>query len=120
MDDTKSPPKVLVAGAAGFLGSNLVDLLLETGYTVIGLDNFQSGSSQNLSHLENNPRHGIQDPLPELEGIDQIYNLACPASPVHYQKDPVSTLNTCFLGTQNLLDLARSKNIRILHTSTSG
>jgi hypothetical protein len=64
--------------------------------------------------------HNIYCSLPKLEGLDQIYNLACPASPVHYQKDPISTLNTCFLGTRNLLELARSSNIRILHTSTSG
>ncbi|KAJ5417587.1 UDP-glucuronic acid decarboxylase 1 [Penicillium crustosum] len=124
MDNKKGPFEVLVTGAAGFLGSNLVDFLLGNGHTVIGLDNFQSGFSKNLCHLENHSqfqflKHNIQDPLPELEGIDQIYNLACPASPVHYQKDPVSTLNTCFLGTRNLLELARSRNIRILHTSTS-
>lgn len=61
----------------------------------------------------------IQTPLEDLQ-IDQIYNLACPASPIQYQKDPVSTLRTCFIGTQNLLDLAVARNIRILHTSTSG
>jgi UDP-glucuronate decarboxylase len=77
-------------------------------------------SEPNLAHKTHWPSHNIQDALPDLVGVHQIYNLACPASPVHYQKDPVSTLNTCFLGTQNLLELARSKRIRILHTSTSG
>ncbi|KAJ6049880.1 UDP-glucuronate 5-epimerase [Penicillium canescens] len=124
MDKNERPLKVLVTGAAGFLGSNLVDFLLQKGHSVIGLDNFQSGSSKNLQHLSNHPRfeffnHNIYCSLPALEGLDQIYNLACPASPVHYQKDPISTLNTCFLGTRNLLELARSSSIRILHTSTS-
>ncbi|KAJ5776098.1 uncharacterized protein N7511_001109 [Penicillium nucicola] len=133
MDNNERPLKVLVTGAAGFLGSNLVDFLLQKGHSVIGLDNFQSGSSRNLKHLDNHPRfeflkslmhydelsHSIYSPIPDIEGLDQIYNLACPASPVHYQKDPISTLDTCYLGTRNLLELARSKKIRILQTSTS-
>lgn len=64
--------------------------------------------------------HNIQNPLPDLSDVQQIYNLACPASPVHYQKDPVSTLSTCFVGTQHLLEFAKAGNLRILHTSTSG
>ncbi|NSL62397.1 GDP-mannose 4,6-dehydratase [Bacillus cereus] len=62
----------------------------------------------------------MQAPIPDLGNVDQIYNLACPASPIQYQKDPISTLRTCFHGTENLLELAKSKKIRILHTSTSG
>lgn len=64
--------------------------------------------------------HNIQSPIKELCEIDQIYNLACPASPIQYQKNPLGTLKTCFLGTENLLELAKCKGIRILHTSTSG
>lgn len=70
--------------------------------------------------MTNCDSHNIQTPFEGFENIDQIYNLACPASPVQYQKDPVSTLRTCFRGAENLLELAKDKNIRILHTSTSG
>ncbi|KAI9931708.1 hypothetical protein ASPWEDRAFT_180998 [Aspergillus wentii DTO 134E9] len=115
---------ILVTGAAGFLGSNLIDFLLDKGYRVIGADTFQTGSPKNLQHLENHPRftlinHNVQAPFDNLDQIDQIYNLACPASPIQYQKDPLSTLKTCFLGAENVLNLAKSRNIRLLHTSTS-
>lgn len=120
------PLRILVTGAAGFLGSHLVDLLLEKGHEVIGIDNFETGSPKNLQHLEGARKfrlinHNIQNPLDGLGlgHIDQIFNLACPASPIHYQKDPVSTLKTCFHGTENILGLANNKNARILHTSTS-
>ncbi|EIT73113.1 nucleoside-diphosphate-sugar epimerase [Aspergillus oryzae 3.042] len=88
------------------------------------MDSFQTGSPQNLEHLRNHPdftfvNQNIQLPLEDVGQIDQIYNLACPASPIQYQKDPISTLRTCFQGTQNVLDLAISKNARVLHTSTS-
>ncbi|BCR89877.1 UDP-glucuronic acid decarboxylase family protein [Aspergillus chevalieri] len=124
MNDVHSPKNVLVTGGAGFLGSNLIDFLLEKGYHVIGVDCFQTGSPKNLQHLEKHPRftlinHNIQSPFEGLDRIDQIYNLACPASPIQYQKDPLSTLKTCFLGTENLLELAKARSIRILHTSTS-
>lgn len=133
--------------AAGFLGSNLVDFLLGEGHQVIGVDSFQTGSPKNLKHLEGHEKftllkyvvthaftgfvanqanpmstnsQDIQSPIEGLGHIDQIYNLACPASPIQYQKDPVSTLRTCFRGTENLLELAKKRNIRLLHTSTSG
>ncbi|OJJ78980.1 UDP-glucuronic acid decarboxylase family protein [Aspergillus glaucus CBS 516.65] len=115
---------ILVTGAAGFLGSNLVDFLLADGHQVIGADSFQTGSPKNLKHLEGHEKftllnQDIQAPIEGLGHIDQIYNLACPASPIQYQKDPVSTLRTCFRGTENLLELAKERNIRLLHTSTS-
>ncbi|KAJ5548463.1 hypothetical protein N7513_005697 [Penicillium frequentans] len=116
--------RILVTGAAGFLGSSLVDFLLQKDHIVIGLDNLTTGSPANLRHLENHPgftfvNQDICSLLDQHQEIDQIYNLACPASPVQYQRAPVSTLNTCFHGTQNLLELAKTRNIRILHTSTS-
>ncbi|KAJ5584273.1 UDP-glucuronic acid decarboxylase 1 [Penicillium hispanicum] len=124
MGGAEKPLRILVTGGAGFLGSNLIDFLLEKGHHIIGVDSFETGSPKNLVHLEHHPRftfirHNIQSPLHDLGQIDQIYNLACPASPIQYQKDHVSTLRTCFLGTDNLLSLAKSRNIRILHTSTS-
>ncbi|KAJ5692144.1 UDP-glucuronic acid decarboxylase 1 [Penicillium macrosclerotiorum] len=126
MNGTYSSKCVLVTGGAGFLGSHLIDFLLEKGHRVIGVDSFETGSPRNLEHLRNNPRftlinHNIQNPLhsKDVEEVDQIYNLACPASPIQYQKDHLGTLKTCFLGTENLLQLAKCKRIRILHTSTS-
>ncbi|MGG5809367.1 UDP-glucuronic acid decarboxylase family protein [Falsiroseomonas sp. CW058] len=120
---------VVVAGGAGFLGSHLCDLLAADGAQVICLDNFQTGRRQNLRHLERDPRvdvleADIADPLPArlLAGplhIDAIYNLACAASPPHYQADPEHTMLTCVLGTRNLLRLAEAKGARFLLASTS-
>ncbi len=114
--------RVLVAGGAGFLGSHLCKRLLSDGHEVIALDNFYTGSKSNIKDISTNPnfeliRHDVTVPI-EIE-IDAIYNLACPASPVHYQKFPVQTLKTSVLGALNLLELARRLNVRILQASTS-
>lgn len=114
--------RVLVTGGAGFLGSHLCERLLALGHEVICLDNFFTGTKGNILPLLQNPyfesiRHDVTVPI-HLE-IDQIYNLACPASPVHYQKDPVETIRTCVHGSINMLGLARRTKARILQTSTS-
>jgi UDP-glucuronate decarboxylase len=118
----KDRRRVVVAGGAGFLGSHLVDRLLDDGHRVICVDNFHTGRDSNLLHLAGNPRfelyrHDITTPL-YLEA-DAIYNLACPASPIHYQHDPVQTLKTCVHGSINLLGLAKRLQIPILLASTS-
>jgi UDP-glucuronate decarboxylase len=115
---------IIVTGAAGFIGSHLTEKLLNEGNKVIGIDNLQTGSKDNLETFINNPnfvfvKHDIEKPVKVGNDIDQIYHLACPAAPIHYQKDPIKTLNTAFIGTKNLLDLAKTKNARILYTSTS-
>ena len=114
--------RVLVTGGAGFLGSHLCERLLERGYFVICVDNYLTGSRENIAHLKANPRfevieHDIIEPL--SVDVDEIYNLACPASPVHYQHDPVHTLKTSVVGSLNLLELARRLGARILQASTS-
>jgi UDP-glucuronate decarboxylase len=114
--------RILVTGGAGFLGSHLCERLLAEGYDVICLDNFFTGSKDNVSHLLGNPhfelmRHDVTFPL-YLE-IDQIYNLACPASPVHYQHDPVQTTKTSVHGAINMLGLAKRTKARIFQASTS-
>ncbi|MCO4783707.1 MAG: SDR family oxidoreductase [Candidatus Cloacimonetes bacterium] len=114
--------KILVTGGAGFLGSHLCEKLLGFGHEVICLDNFFTGDKKNILHLMSDPyfevlRHDIASPI-ELE-IDQIYNLACPASPVHYQFDPVKTTKTSVLGAINVLDLANRLKIPVLQASTS-
>ena len=114
--------RIVVAGGAGFLGSHLVDRLLADGHEVICVDNFHTGRKANIMHLLSNPwfeqrRHDITMPL--YVEVDAIYNLACPASPIHYQRDPVQTLKTCVHGSINLLGLAKRLRIPILLASTS-
>lgn len=114
--------RILVTGGAGFLGSHLCERLLKTGAEVICLDNFFTGSKENIAHLIGNPRfelvrHDVVDPI--LLEVDQIYNLACPASPVHYQYNPVKTVKTSVIGTMNMLGLAKRVHARILQASTS-
>ena len=114
--------RVLVTGGAGFLGSHLCDRLLRDGHEVLCLDNFFTGSKRNVRHLADEPdfeliRHDVTFPL-YLE-VDQIYNLACPASPVHYQHDPVSTTKTSVHGAINMLGLAKRLGARIFQASTS-
>ena len=114
--------RILVTGGAGFLGSHLCDRLIEQGHDVICLDNYFTGSKKNVEHLIGNPhfelvRHDIT--LPILLEVDRIYNLACPASPVHYQYNPVKTIKTSLLGAVNMLGLAKRVKARILQASTS-
>ena len=113
---------ILVTGGAGFLGSHLCERLINEGYNVICLDNLQTGYKQNISHLLSHPRfefirHDICETI-RLE-VDEIYNLACPASPPHYQNNPVGTTKTCVLGSINMLGLAKRNNAKILQASTS-
>jgi UDP-glucuronate decarboxylase len=117
-----APKRVLVTGGAGFLGSNLCERLLDKGCEVVCLDNFFTGSLDNVEHLVSNPRftvikHDVIDPI-NME-VDEIYNLACPASPIHYQHDPIFTTKTSVLGALNLLELARKNGAKILQASTS-
>lgn len=114
---------ILVAGGAGFIGSHLCECLLHQGHQIICLDNFRTGSLKNVSPLMNNPcfklvEHDITMPY-KIQGIDEIYNLACPASPVHYQVSPVETVKTFFIGTLNLLELAHDNQCKLLQASTS-
>ncbi len=114
--------RVLVTGGAGFLGSHLIDALLERGHEVLCVDNLFTGSKQNIYHLHNNPkfeflRHDVCFPL--YVEVDEIYNLACPASPIHYQHDPVQTTKTSVHGAINLLGLAKRLKCKILQASTS-
>jgi len=114
--------KILVTGGAGFLGSHLCEKLLNQGNEVLCIDNFYTGNKSNIIHLFDNPyfevlRHDITFPL-FLE-IDEIYNLACPASPKHYQFDPVQTIKTSIHGAINMLELAKRLDVKILQASTS-
>ncbi|CCD85384.1 putative sugar-nucleotide epimerase/dehydratase [Bradyrhizobium sp. ORS 285] len=121
---TRRSLRTLVAGGAGFIGSHICDTLLRRGDTVICIDNLHTGSVRNIRPLLNHPNfsfieHDVREPL-EIEGrLDRVYNFACPASPPHYQQDPVGTMKTCVLGTLNLLELAQQKSARILQASTS-
>jgi len=117
-----SEKNVLITGGAGFLGSHLCDRLIDAGEEVICLDNFFTGSKKNIEHLFPNPRfelvrHDVVSPI-HLE-VNQIYNLACPASPVHYQYNPVKTVKTSVLGSLHMLGLAKRVRARILQASTS-
>jgi UDP-glucuronate decarboxylase len=119
-----SPQQVLVAGGAGFLGAHLCRRLLDDGHHVVCVDNFQTGRRQAVSALKHYPRfaaiqHDVIQPLALDFLPTQIYNLACPASPLRYQEDPVHTLRTCVDGAYNLLELARRTGARILQASTS-
>lgn len=114
--------RVLVTGGAGFVGSHLCDFLIRRGDKVICLDNFFTGSKDNVAHLLSNPnfelvRHDVVEPI--LLEVDQIYHLACPASPVHYKYNPIKTAKTSFVGTLNMLGLAKRVKARFLISSTS-
>jgi UDP-glucuronate decarboxylase len=114
--------RVLVTGGAGFLGSHLCEKLLETGSQVLCVDNFFTGARRNIEHLLDHKhfellRHDVAHPL--FVEVDEIYNLACPASPIHYQRDPVQTTKTSVLGAYNMLGLAKRLHCKILQASTS-
>lgn len=115
-------PKILVTGGAGFLGSHLCERLLEAGNEVISLDNYFTGSKKNINHLRDYEnfemiRHDVTFPV-YLE-VDEIYNLACPASPIHYQADPIQTTKVNVMGAINMLGLAKRTGAKIFHSSTS-
>ena len=114
--------KILVSGGAGFIGSHLCTRLINDGHQVICLDNLFTGSEGNITHLKSNPRfefvlHDVETPY-EAD-VDEIYNLACPASPIHYQYDAIKTIKTSVLGAINMLGLAKKTNAKILQASTS-
>lgn len=114
--------RILITGGAGFIGSHLCDRLIADGQEVICLDNFFTGRRENVLHLLDNHnfellRHDVTEPI--LLEVDQIYNLACPASPIHYQFNPVKTVKTNVVGTLNMLGLAKRVHARILQASTS-
>ena len=114
--------RVLVTGGAGFIGSHLCERLLNDGYDVLCVDNYYSSTKDNIAHLLDNPRfevirHDVTFPL--YVEVDQIYHLACPASPIHYQRDPVQTTKTAVHGSINMLGLAKRTGAKILLTSTS-
>jgi UDP-glucuronate decarboxylase len=119
---TLTSGRVLVTGGAGFIGSNLCERLLAEGYDVLCVDNYYSSTKDNIAHLLPNPRfevlrHDVTFPL--YVEVDQIYHLACPASPIHYQRDPVQTTKTSVHGSINMLGLAKRTGARILLASTS-
>ena len=114
--------KILITGGAGFLGSHLCERLLKEGNEVICLDNYFTGNKKNVIHLLENPlfelvRHDITEPF--YAEVDEIYNLACPASPPHYQQNPIKTIKTSVIGAINMLGLAKRVNAKILQASTS-
>lgn len=114
--------RILVSGGAGFIGSHLCERLLNDGNEVVCMDNFFTGDKSNIVHLLQNPyfelvRHDVTEPF--LAEVDEIYNLACPASPVHYQYNPIKTIKTSVMGAINMLGLAKRVNARVLQASTS-
>ena len=114
--------RILITGGAGFLGSHLCERLLNEGNEVICLDNFFTGDKNNILHLVSNPRFEVMRhdvTLPLYIEVDEIYNLACPASPIHYQHDPVQTTKTCVHGAINMLGLAKRTGAKIMQASTS-
>lgn len=118
----ESRKRILVTGGAGFLGSHLIDRLLDLGHEVLCVDNLFTGAKRNIDHLHSHPlfefmRHDVTFPL--YVEVDQIYNLACPASPVHYQHDPVQTTKTSVIGAINMLGLAKRLRCKIFQASTS-
>jgi UDP-glucuronate decarboxylase len=122
--NTKERRHVLVTGGAGFLGSHLCDRLVDEGHHVTCVDNFYTGSRRNIEHLLDHPafalvEHDVSLPLAHTGPLHEIYNLACPASPVHYQRDAIQTTRTSVLGALNLLELARRTGARIFQASTS-
>ena len=115
---------ILITGGAGFIGTNLCKRLLKEGNKVICVDNLYTGQMRNIEPLMKDQNfkfinHNIIEPLNIEDKLDQIFNLACPASPPHYQKDPLFTINTCFLGMTNMLNLARKNKCKLLQASTS-
>ncbi|MEW6676230.1 MAG: UDP-glucuronic acid decarboxylase family protein [Nitrospirota bacterium] len=122
MKNYGSSKRILVTGGAGFIGSHLCERLLNEGHEVLCVDNFYTGRRSNIAHLLSNPnfevlRHNVTFPL--YVEVDEIYNLACPASPIHYQFDPVETIKTAVHGAINMLGLAKRLKIKILQASTS-
>lgn len=118
----ESRKRILVTGGAGFIGSHLIDCLIEQGHEILCLDNLFTGAKRNIDHLHNHPRfefmrHDVTFPL--FVEVDEIYNLACPASPVHYQYDPVQTTKTSVHGAINMLGLAKRLRCKIFQASTS-
>ena len=116
------PKRILITGGAGFLGSHLAERLLNEGNEVISLDNYFTGQKRNISHLIGQPffetvRHDVT--MPFYAEVDEIYNLACPASPIHYQHNPIKTIKTSVMGAINMLGLAKRTGARVLQASTS-
>jgi UDP-glucuronate decarboxylase len=116
--------RTVVTGGAGFIGSHLCDHLIQQGDSVICVDNLFTGSMRNIRPLLNHPKfsfihHDVREPLSIAGNVDLVYNLACPASPRHYQRDPVGTMKTCVIGAANVLEFAILKSCRVLQASTS-